>query len=255
MIAIWYVPFCMEYTVTFIIMLIASIISVKIENKGDKYLKCLFFITGIVTYFFDFLTTETITILVPLILVLTIRYQEKRLINFKQAILFIISSCGAWLVGYVATFLAKGIITSIVLKINAFDYIIDKAIYRINGADNIVPIETMRKQVIFRNFHTLYPINIIKNKQKLFGLFLLLILAYAIFFDIKNIKKMWFPATMILIAIIPYVRYLILTNHSYRHYFFTFRSQISTIMAIVIIIVNTVDKGKINKEIKIKKKK
>lgn len=37
-------------------------------------------------------------------------------------------------------------------------------------------------------------------------------------------------------ALIPYVRYLVLHNHSYIHFFFTYRAQVATIMAIVLII-------------------
>lgn len=250
MVAIWYVPFCLEYIWTFFIMIIGSMIAIKIESKGDKYLRYLFLIIGICTCFFDFLTTELITILVPIIIVLTVRYKEGRLKNFKQASLFCLVSIILWTLGYIIMFLAKGIITSAVLEINAFDYILNKAKIRFYGDDVFTTIEEMKNGVIYNNFHALYPINIIKNKKHLVALFALLITAYLVFFDIKNIKKMWFPLILIIIAMIPYLRYFILLNHSYKHYFFTFRAQLPSVMATIIVIANTVDKNKMFQEVK-----
>ena len=59
LVASWYVPMCIEYSVTFYIMLITSIIAIKIDkNKKNKSkeevdgkLFKLFFITGMVTTF------------------------------------------------------------------------------------------------------------------------------------------------------------------------------------------------------------
>ncbi len=39
-----------------------------------------------------------------------------------------------------------------------------------------------------------------------------------------------------IMAIIPYIRFIVLHNHSYIHYFFTYRAQAATIMAIVLIV-------------------
>ena len=51
----------------------------------------------------------------------------------------------------------------------------------------------------------------------------------------ENNKKNWFIVILLVIAITPYLRYLLLANHSYRHSFFTFRDQIVTIMCLIII--------------------
>ena len=44
---------------------------------------------------------------------------------------------------------------------------------------------------------------------------------------------MWFQILLLIIAMMPYLRYLILANHSFRHYMFTYRLQIITIIAVV----------------------
>lgn len=42
----------------------------------------------------------------------------------------------------------------------------------------------------------------------------------------------YFSNLMFVIASIPYIRFLVLGNHSYLHYFFTYRAQIATILCL-----------------------
>ena len=244
-----FVPFCLEYTWVYMIMLITSIIGVLMEKKGDKYLRILFFITGILTCFFDFLSAELVTLLVPLTLILGIRCKQKRT---EHSIKFVISILLCWSIAYMAMWIAKWVIASVVLKINAVDYVIDKALVRVNG---ILPFENLREiyiGVIVKNIFALFPFNLIIDKFLLLYFIIILLIAFLILKkDKKELNKI-FP--FLLIAIIPYIRYLILANHSYRHYFFTFREQFSTIMCIILIFLYGIDKNKMNKNIKIKKK-
>ena len=57
-----------------------------------------------------------------------------------------------------------------------------------------------------------------------------------------------------LIALVPYIRYIVIRNHSYVHYFFVFRTQIIAIIAIVLAIVYSYDKELFRHKIKIKRK-
>lgn len=50
----WYVPFCLEYLWTYLIMFIVTIIAILIENKKKEYINILMFITGIITFFLIF---------------------------------------------------------------------------------------------------------------------------------------------------------------------------------------------------------
>lgn len=247
-----FVPFCLEYTWVYMIMLIVSIIAVLIEKKGNKVLRMLFFITGILTCFFDFLSAELVTLLVPLTLILGIRYKEKRIDSLKENMKFLLSILISWLVGYFGMWIAKWLIASIVLKINALDYVVDKALVRVNG---VMPFESkseMYLEVIPKNIFSLYPFNLIVDKLLLLYFAIVMLIAFIVLKkDKKEIKKI---IPFLVIAVIPYIRYLVLANHSYRHYFFTFREQFSTIMCIILIFIYGIDKNKMNKTIKIKKK-
>lgn len=245
-----FVPFCLEYVWTYFIMLITSIIAIIIEKQGNRTLQLLFFITGITTCFLDFLSTEIITILVPLLLVFGIRYQEKRVKKIKDEIKEIIVFMLIWLVGYVGMWFAKWIIASVVLQVNAFDYVLDKAFIRVNGE----VLRTTQQQILIgaieRNIMAIFPLNLIKNPYVLGSMPIVLIILFLIFK--KEKRELTYMIPLLIIAIVPYVRYVVLANHSYLHYFFTFRSQFPVIMAIILTFVHGVDMKKMNQQIQIK---
>lgn len=243
MVAVWYVPFTFEYFWTFLLMFIASIIAVCIENKNaeckDKKIYMLFFLIGILTCFLDFLTTEIITILVPLTIILSIRIKEKNLNSLKKEFMFLIKSLSVWGVAYCCMWFAKWGIASAVLKINAMDYVKENALMRINGRPINMSNTFLMKISLIRNFLTLFPINLIKQESSLLKIIgVSILLTILIIIDKKEKEKMKYFFLMLNIATIPYIRYAFLSNHSYMHMFMTFRSQLSTIMCIILIIIN-----------------
>lgn len=57
----WFVPFCLEYTYSFLCMLVAAVIGVLLSLKRKyTFLDIYFILVGMVTVYFDFLTTETL---------------------------------------------------------------------------------------------------------------------------------------------------------------------------------------------------
>lgn len=148
--------------------------------------------------------------------------------------------------------IAKWILVSIILNINAMDYVTQKAINRVNGLQGMKSIQEMYTGAITKNWYTLYPINIIKKKADLWIIPIVFIILMVIFTDWKNIKKMWFPALLLLVAITPYIRYFVLANHSYRHSMFTFRSQIITIIALGYAVIESLNYRLILKKINLK---
>lgn len=179
-----------------------------------------------------------ITILVPLLLILFIRKEENRLNGFNKTLIFIIKSCSLWFIAYVSMWIAKWTLASIILNINALEYVKDDAMLRINGLQGLKTKKELYFGAIYNNWHNLYPINIVKRKSYLIAIFIVSILVITALFDWKNIKKKWLCGILLAFAITPYIRYLILANHSYRHAFFTFRTQIITIMALGMIIID-----------------
>lgn len=253
MIAFPIVPMCLEYIWTFYIMIISSIIAILIEKKGNSNLFILFFINGMLTCYFDFLTTEIITLFVPVIFVIYIRKKEERLNDFKEGFLLLVKISILWGIAYSGMWFAKWILSSIILKTDITQYVKDNVMLRINGLQGLDSYKELYSEVIFKNWHTLYPINIVKRTSDLIIGVTFFIITILICFDWRNINKKWIVAILLIISAMPYIRYLILANHSYRHAFFTFRSQIITIICIVLIFAECLNYKILFKEVKLKK--
>ena len=86
-IKIWNIRLSMEYQPAFIIGFLMCILYLLFEKKGDNFLLPLAIVGGEVIAFFDFLTTETVVILLPLILVITVRALEGRIGETKLNLL------------------------------------------------------------------------------------------------------------------------------------------------------------------------
>ena len=94
MVAFPVVGISLLYSWTFYIMMIATIIAVFIEKKGNSGLYKLLFISGMITCFLDFLTTELITLYVPVLAVLFLRREEDKEFKFKDGFKFVVMEKG-----------------------------------------------------------------------------------------------------------------------------------------------------------------
>ncbi|MGN1270088.1 MAG: hypothetical protein ACI4UU_04390 [Clostridia bacterium] len=247
MINIFITPFCLEYIWTIIIMLITSIIAIKKEKNGNEVLYYMFFIVGILTCYFDFLSTETLTLTIPLILVILIRHKENRIEKLKECSKFILRAIAIWLVGYSAMWISKWILSAIMLDSSLLETIKTKMFIRINGDIQNVSTLNMYLGAITKNIYALFPINIVKRKWEFVIPIIVIIILLVYLIDKKKIKRNWYIKVLVVISIIPYLRYILLSNHSYKHYFFTFRAQMVTIIGILCIILELIDKQKIKK--------
>ena len=249
------VPFCLEYVWTYYIMLVTSIMAVIVEVKNkptkNNRLCAIFLVAGTVTCFLDFLTTEILTVLVPLVLVQTIRFRRKETISLKTELLFLTKVLMLWGLCYVFMWLLKWALAVIVLKVDFKTIIFDRAIDRVNG--NVMNYSHLQliMQAIKQNIVSLC---IYRKYNVLKVLLISLLISFILFWDRKNKLKNNYLITILILAIIPYIRYAALANHSYRHSFFTFRSQLPTIMFIVLIFINCTNKNKMFSKVNLKPK-
>lgn len=243
----WYVGYCIEYSVMFYVMFITSILALKIDKKSNDMKKSneklcmLFFITGIVTTFFDFLTTEILTIFVPLLFILIIRKEENRLEGLKSTLIFILKSCILWFIGYSLMWLTKWVLSSLILGEDISIYVKKNLMLRVNSLQGLSSKKELYLGAIRRNIFTIpfmyYIKENITNWKTLYFItvFILILLVFTNWKELKN-KKYLLP--LLFIGITPYLRYLAIANHSYRHIMFTFRDQIITLIVIIYIIVD-----------------
>ncbi len=229
----FYVPLSCEYTPTYILMLVSSCLAVVLYKKGrTDWYKALFFITGMATSFTDFLTTETLTLLVPLITIIWLLKKESKGSSdlFKRAVMMTI----LWACGYVIMWVAKWILCSAVFGENAMPYVTEHVSERLGGDIGLNMWQYITGAII-RNIGCLFPLGYGAVGGIIF-IALMIFAAYRGYVYKRGSVNGYLVTALSVIAVIPYIRYIVLHNHSYIHYFFTYRAQTATVMAIVLIV-------------------
>lgn len=216
-------------------------------DKHVMQILLLMVISGAVTCFLDFLTTETLALTVPLLteFIMSLSdhknddYPDKD--TFLQYIFYILS----WGISYAAMFATKWLLSFMTLGKKSLDSTLSQAEERINGTvylgnTNLDPKADVFQRLsgdITRNMSMFFPFKNSMNTSE--GALLFIICALVIFSIVYLFRSKTFqiePALMILfIGLIPYIRFLLLSNHAYMHYFFTYRAQLVTIMALLYI--------------------
>lgn len=239
-VSIWFVPFCLEYTWVFLVMLFFSVIVIKAaqRNQYDR-MGSLFLIVGMVTVYLDFLSTETMTLLIPLLFILRIR--EKN--NCSDNWAFAIKNSMLWLFGYAGMWAMKWLIASIVLHQNVMPYVTGHIEERIGGSVHL-PLWQFLIQAITRNTSRLFPFDYGLIGAIIFLFCVMMFVIYPIYTRKIGLRmKIDRKQTMLYLclSLVPYVRYLVLHNHSWRHCNFTYRAQASTIFALCLVIFEIIE--------------
>ncbi len=232
---VWFVPGTFEYTWNFIIMLMMSIIGVSLGFK-EKWQKIgiLFLVGGMVTNYFDFLSTETITLTVPLLFLLWIRDKNSCDDSPKEICTFALKNSVLWAVGYVVMWLSKWIIAAIILGENTLPYVTGHVAERIGGDVGLSTLQCVYG-ALARNIRCLFPLEYgVTGVFVGLGIFVFALYVGYVHYGKKENKS--YVCIYSLIALVPYVRYIVLHNHAYLHYFFTYRAQLATVMAVVFIL-------------------
>ncbi len=257
-VSVWYVPFSLEYTWCFLCMAVVSLITVSLAKK-EKYahIGIVFLLSGIVTIFLDFLSTETITLLIPLLLVLRIRGSQiqytDRKEQFENEFVFILKNSFLWLAGYVFMWVAKWLTASIVLGENVMPYVTEHIEERLAGEVSTASGISYFFQSIGENLKVLFPIDHGLGGWIVFTI-LVLIICYLCF--VYRRKKVEWNSILLyaICGMIPIIRFMVLRNHSTLHYFFTFRALISSVFAVLLSMTKVIDLDKLLKKKKRGKK-
>lgn len=230
MVGVWMVMINMNPISTFLIMLIATILVIKFDDKKkDNSFFCkLFFIVGGITTFFDLLVTPAITIGMPLTILLIKRIRKDKSPKTLKYIYSIASNSVAWLFGYIMLWASKWFIASIVLGRNEVSQAINQLLYRVGGesTDLSTVIDMNTNMPLFRTIICAaciaFILNLILNRNR-------------VIFMKKTIP-------FIVMAMFPFVWISVLKEHSHMHFWFVFRNMMITAFASMIIIyINTKD--------------
>lgn len=238
LVKVWNIRFCMEYQPAFILAFILCILYLLFEKKGDRYLLLLSTAGGVLIAFFDFLTTETLTILLPLIFVVTIRTKRNVNISFAENMYFVISQAVVWVSAYMMCFLTKWSLTSLLTGENKYAAAIQSAGNRLSGTMLAGGEMSRWEQMLAApsaNISILLGAQVRIDRMLLtLGIFIIVSVSLAgIFLFAKDRKEKNAVYTLLLLGSVIIVRYMVLSNHSYMHAFFTYRGLLNLFFAIL----------------------
>ena len=236
----------MEYQPAFLVTFAMLPLFILLEKKGDTVLVILSVISGTIIAFFDFLTAETLTILIPLTVVMWLRYGEGRFSGAKAELIRALKCSAGWLLAYAAAFLVKWTAASLVTGENKLSAALFYAGERFDGSHSEISALEQFFAAPFTNIATMLGAN--ERGELIFaviGAVLLLAAAFlALMLSRKKKKARSFVITMLVMGAIPYLRFMVLSNHSYYHDFFTYRAQAVTLLALIAAIAAAIPKEK-----------
>ena len=216
----FFTAFSVQYFFATLLMYIFTLLILKAYEKNSKNICLLFALSGSLTCFFDFLTCETLTLTIPLFIYIFLSLKEKKEVTLK----FIIKCIIIWGLFYSLTFLTKWLIDILYFGIDYRKEIFQKAMIRVESED--LSIYMRFGKSILLSIGSLLPFSFFKNSM-IIPIILILISLHILIFEQKQYSLLLIP------TIIPIIRSLILSTHSYYFYYFTYRSY-----GILILFVN-----------------
>lgn len=228
----------MEYIPMFALCLVMCILFICLEKKGTAFLTVLSVICGAGAAFFDFLTAETLTILLPLILVFIIRKQENRLGTLgENAVLS--AKCGiGWGAAYAGSFLAKWLLACAFTGENKVAAALSSAEMRMSGEAEELPFFKQLLLAPIANISTMFGgESRVDVGKTVVGLIISAVVFGGIYliFGRKPFDRN-FAVILLILGAVPYLRYMVLSNHSYLHEFFTYRAQAASVLALCAVV-------------------
>ena len=212
----------LQYSTIFYLFNISVLLLLLFDDKLKKRYIYYFLFVGILTSYFDFLTYPAATLGMPLILCIILNSDLKWLEKIKM----IIKNSFFWGVGYAGMWICKFILGTCLFGTEILKSSMNQIKIRTS-------FETQYESITIKE---IFKRNILKYNTKISLIIFALFLAYIIYkiikYKIKFNKKMLLDLLpYLLICLIPFAWYVALSNHSYIHNSFTYRTLIITIFA------------------------
>lgn len=241
-VSIWFVPLCLEYIWMFLCMTGASILIIKLSLRDQyKHFGRIFLVIGMIAVFLDFFTTETITLLIPLLFAMRIRNRrEIRDGNWKLCL-----SCSVlWGIGYVGMWVMKWIFASAVLGMNVMPYV-NSSISEHLGVDGRMSMPVLWVLSITRCFNKLFPFSYKLPGKITMILLIIVFIVYPVYtnrVELRTQIRKDMVKLYLTLGMIPFVRFLVISFHTYEHSWFVYRALAATVLALCFTIMEIVVK-------------
>jgi len=252
----WYtVPLCFEfYTLCALSLLLTCLVLIldrRFKPKGvgfvneEIHLLIFFTFAGLSACFFDFLTTETLSLLLPLLAVLITRAapdksdpERKFGITPRRVILLIVCCAAVWGISYALTYVVKWSLAAAFSPDITFGDALGYAEVRASGAVEkaVFPLPI---EALLRNLAMLPILAMPGTDTGIYTVCIIALVAALIYLVLigRKPRELAVPALIALLSLVPYIRFTVLSNHSTLHHFFTYRAQAASIIAFAAFLV------------------
>ena len=214
--------FVMQFSMQFFPVLALTVIGslLVVKHKESANFGLLFFVISSLTCYFDLLTTPLLTLGIPLAVMLSLKREDE--FSFKDNLIEISKLILLWGLGFALTFGTKWALASLILGQNIFSDAYEVSLYRMEAE------QFTRWEALTKNFGML-------------NLWMISIAAVVLLLlSIINRLKISYKKVILflIIGLMPYVWYLLLANHSYLHWWFTYRLQAITVVCLLFMFCN-----------------
>ena len=225
----------LQYSGVFNITLIFVICIIVLKDKASfDTISLTFMIVGMVTNFIDFLTVPLITLGIPLIIYILLCDKNEKT-SFLKILKIVVILSLVWLLGYSLTWVAKWCLGTLFTGDNVFKLALQGITERGGVESGVNVLDRLR--AIYANLATLF-----KNKIVFIGVGFASILLIVFAFVFRVAKTKWKSIGIFLvIGAMPYIWYFVLSNHSFVHNWFTYRTQFITLFSGLYILMSIVD--------------
>ena len=207
----FFTAFSVQYFFATLLMHIFSLIIINLYEKKSKYIGLMFAINGGITCFFDFLTSETIVLTIPLFIYIALTINEGNKIRIKEIIKYIM----LWGIFYSFTFFTKWLIDMFYFGPDYIKVIIQKMMIRVD--DNTLPLYSKLLKSILISFGDILPLGLYKKGAIIFTILLLFSL-YILGFYNKEYRG------ILVLILIPFMRFALISTHSLTFHYFAYRA-------------------------------
>lgn len=218
----------------------------KLDNfKPEVILWAVLAWAGIVTAFVDFLTTETVTFTMAYILYLIVKNRHNQMKPIKEELICLIKSGIVWLGSYGLMIALKWALALAVLGKDAFFNALSQAALRISGdatLGNVPGAEVVSNYerisgALWRNIGCIYPFkSTMSYGTAMIFIFLVGLIVFSIWYLFREKTKSCINKVLAIVSLLPVMRFLVLNNHSYIHFFFTYRALLVSVVVIMYIL-------------------
>lgn len=207
--------FSMQMSPILFITLAGMLLTSRMQADDQKRLFSLFLFLGASTAYFDLLTASFLTFGMPFLVWFGIAQEGKNFTLKKISFHFLITG-SMWLLAYAFIWVSKWFLVALFTDFHIWK---DVAHHLLMRSDTVETGRMLAVRINFNNLPLVW-INLI---------LLLLAIRAAVRFNIKAVGA---AAFLLAIALLPYIWYLLLANHSFIHHWFTYRVQAFTISAV-----------------------